>query len=198
MFKLYFLAIVALGILTRIVSMAFTAGMEKAVPEMGPRGVRGAAHERYTNRALLGFHSVPTPGLRVLRGVLRVLTVLMFFGYCGAVYIAFADGSVPGQCDLCQLDPQGKSIRFWAAYSLAIGLILTLHLASLMVLSSDPRMIESTEWIDYRRLKMAIRMIFQDRPVPTGALGKSLQAACRCIIVFAILDVFLLIGLSWG
>jgi len=191
---LYFLIVVALGILTRMVSMAFTAGMEKAVPEMGAGGVRGAAHERYTNRALLGVHRVPTTGLRILRGVLRVLTVLMFLGYCGAVYIAFSDGSMPGQCDLCQLDPRDRSFRFWAAYSLAISLLLTMHLASMMVLVSDPPMVEATGWVDSRRMKMALRMIFKDRPAPAGSFGRTLHTACRCFAVFAIVDVLFLVA----
>lgn len=194
MTMLYFLIFVALGILTRIVSMAFAAGMERALPEMGPSGVRGAAHERYTNRALLGVHRVPTPGLRFLRNVLRVLTILMFFGYCGAVYIAFSDGFAPGQCDLCQLDPREKSLRFWAAYSLVVSVILTMHLASMMVLSSDPRVVEATGWIDFRRIRMAIRMIFQDSPVPAGSLGRTLRAACRYTAVFAIVDVLFLVA----
>jgi hypothetical protein len=62
MIFLYFGSEVLLIAVGRLLSMWFTHGMERHL-DMGPQGHRGAGHERYTNRALLGLREIPTRGV---------------------------------------------------------------------------------------------------------------------------------------
>lgn len=194
MIMLYFAALVALGILTRIVSMWFTHGMERVV-DMGPRGHLGGAHERYTNRALLGLREIPTRGLKLLAWVLRVLVVATFFAQVGAIYMAFSIGSPEPGCDACKFDPHGKSPMFWAALGLAVIVILVPDLAGVMVMRADPRQIEATGRFDVRRLKMGLRWIFQDRSIPKDAIASVLRQVCRWLIFLGILDLLAIVAL---
>jgi hypothetical protein len=194
---LYFAAVVALVVLTRIVSMWFTHGMERRV-DMGPQGHMGAAHERYTNRALLGLKEIPTRGLRVLAWTLRVLIVATFFAQVGAVYMGFSVQTPPFDCDICQFDPHGKSVLFWAAMILAAIVILVPDLMGMMVMRADPRQIEATTRFDIRRMKMGLRWIFQDRPMRDDALAAGLRVLCRMLILIGALDALAIVGLmAW-
>jgi len=194
MIMLYFIAVGALVILTRIVSMWFTHGMERQV-DMGPAGHMGAGHERYTNRALLGLRDIPTRGLRVLAWVLRALIVATFFGQVGAVYMAFSIGSSVPDCEACQFDPHGKSALFWAAMLLAVIVILVPDLVGIMVMRADPRQVEATSRFDIRRMKMGLRWIFQDRPMRADAVAGWLRHVCRWLILMGILDALVIAGM---
>lgn len=194
MIMLYFVALGVLVVLTRIVSMWFTHGMERQV-DMGPRGDLGAGHERYTNRALLGLRDIPTRGLRVLSWILRVLVVMTFFGQVGAVYIAFSSGGSSPDLTFGELDPHGKSPLFWTAFVLAVIVILVPDLMGIMVMRADPRQIEATSRFDIRRMKMGLRWIFQDRPMRKDMVAVWLRQVCRWLILIGILDVLAIAAL---
>jgi hypothetical protein len=192
--NVYFMAMVALGIVTKIVSMWFTHGMERRV-DMGPLGHMGAGHERYTNGALLGLRDIPTRFLRVLAWILRVLVVVWTLGYIGAIYMAFSTHFPEPDCDLCQFDPHGKSPLFWAAFVLAIIVTLVPGLISIMVARVDPRQVEATGRFDLRRIKMGLRWIFQDRPMRKDAVAAALRQLCRWLILIGILDAIVIASL---
>jgi hypothetical protein len=194
MIFLYFGAEVALVAIGRLLSMWFTHGMERHV-DMGPRGHMGAAHERYTNRALLGLREIPTPGLRVLAWIVRLLIGLTIVGFLGGIYMAFSLGAPETDCDICQLDPRSKSVLFWAAYALAIIVTVVPGLMSIMVMRVDPRQVEATGRFDVRRMKMGLRFIFQDRPMREDRVANALRWVCRWLLLIGILDALAIVGM---
>ncbi|SEP10903.1 hypothetical protein SAMN02800692_3731 [Luteibacter sp. UNC138MFCol5.1] len=75
----------------------------------------------------------PTRALRHLKAAIQLLTLLSTIVVCGAIYVSIADGSRPGECDLCLFDPRERSVGFWIQCSFFVFIFLSWTLGGILL-----------------------------------------------------------------
>jgi len=75
----------------------------------------------------------PTRALRHLKAAIQLLTLLSTIVVCGAIYVSIADGSRPGECDLCQFDPRERSVGFWIQCYLCVSVFILSTLGGILL-----------------------------------------------------------------
>ncbi|NID16389.1 hypothetical protein [Luteibacter yeojuensis] len=175
--------------------MVFAALLNRVSPAMQRSYDHPMARQRYAGLVMLGVHPAPTMMLRILRVVLAMRVILGSMGYLSALYIAFSDGSAPGTCEICQLDPLSKTLRFWLLFCLAAALTVAAEIAVIMVAYQDKYIEEAPPYINLQRIRLGFRLVFSDVPASAGDRVNGLRIACRCVVLIAIIDVLLMIFL---
>jgi hypothetical protein len=175
----YFMLMAALVVGTRVVSVVFTSGIVRSLQVSPEPSDNDAAYHRYGTRALLGVYPIPPGYLRVLCQILRISTLIMFAGFCGALYIAFSHAGDASVCVECQLDPSNKTLAFWLGYASAVVTLLGLHTAAAMVFRWDPRKSETGASLDKRRMRQAVTLIFTDELATEDRLARFFRDASR-------------------
>lgn len=117
----------------------------------------------------------PTRALRNLKAAIQLLTLLSTIVVCGAIYVSFADGSRPGECDLCQFDPRERSVGFWIECCFFVFVFLSWTLGGILLERLGiPR---AREAFGTRRARALFDAVFRERldASDTGSLRLSVM-----------------------
>ncbi|SEM84684.1 hypothetical protein SAMN02800694_1887 [Luteibacter sp. UNCMF331Sha3.1] len=139
----------------------------------------------------------PTRALRNLKAAIHWLTLISTIAVCGAIYVSIADGSRPGECDLCQFDPRGRSAGFWFQCYLCVSLFILSTLGGILLERLGiPR---AREAFDSRRVRVLFDAVFRERLEASDAGSLRLSTLLRwTVLLFMLTGIVGVFAIVYG
>lgn len=124
--------------------------------------------------------------------------VIIVIGFYGALYLDATEGTRPGECELCQLDPRERDIGFWLRYAFPVLMLQSMSLIEVLLARIDTRPHDSGDLFDRERALIGWSAIFQGRMARADRVTLWICGAARWSILLCTFDALaLLAGWLW-